>query len=237
MHRNACADAHASFVIPFEVSFTILDVASAFALVVIPVVRVVEALLSSTLEVADVRVESHNDSIDSVRCLELAQTTSSLLIEIEAVIALLAVNESASNHVPNLTIGSGSAWGIAAANSRRWVEEVRHAINVWAWNVFVLARACVSVELVSAGANLSQTLAVVGLDAVVEADWALAVFWQAVANSGVPVVAVLARAIWRAQTIAGVSIEVVVASARSFWVFNALARLTLYIVDRVRSHI
>ena len=87
----------------------------------------------------------------------------------------------------------------------------------------MLASACVSVELVSAGTNLSQTLAVVGLDTVVEADWALAVFWKAAANSGVPVVAFYAIAIWRAQARAGESIEVVAASARSFWVFDALA--------------
>lgn len=118
VHRNACADAHASFVVPLEVGFTILDVASAFALFIIPVVRVVEALLSSALECAVVRVESHNDSIESVRCLELAQTLASLHIEVVSFIALSAVNESASNHVPNLAFGSGSAWGVAAANSR-----------------------------------------------------------------------------------------------------------------------
>ena len=46
---------------------------------------------------------------------------------------------------------------------------------------------------------MSQALAVVGLEAVVEANWALAVLRQAAALSGVPVEALVASLVWCAE--------------------------------------
>ena len=49
------------------------------------------------------------------------------------------------------------------------------------------------------GANLSQALAVVSLEAVVEANWALAVLRKAAALSGVPVEAIFTSLVWCAE--------------------------------------
>lgn len=73
------------------------------------------------------------------------------------------------------------------------------------------------------GANLSQALAVVGLEAVVEANWALAVLRKAAALSGVPVEAISTSLVWCAKARTGEVIEVCSGKAKVCWVFNALA--------------
>ena len=117
--RYASALAAARLTIPFEVCFAFLHVASAFALLVVPVVRVVMAGLCSAFKVADVRVESVHNAIQGVRSAELAEALAQGLVVVVAFVTLIGVvNESATLHVPALTGGSGCGWGVAAALTR-----------------------------------------------------------------------------------------------------------------------
>ena len=201
MWRNAGAVTSASYMVPFVAWEALLAVAGALALVVVPVVSVIEAFLRSTNVCAEDSIESVENTVLGVRSLECAEALTEFCVEVVAFIAFLfgIDNVSATFHVPALTCGSGGGWGVAAALTRRGVEEVRHAVDVGAVKVFVLARAGVGVEFEATGADLVEALAVVSLEAVVEAYWAMAVLRQASANSGVPVVVFGAFLIWTAQ--------------------------------------
>ena len=87
----------------------------------------------------------------------------------------------------------------------------------------MLASAGVGVEFEATGADLVEALAVVSLEAVVEANWALAVLRQASAFSGVPVVALSAWLVRSAQAAASMGVEVGSSSARGVGIFNTFA--------------
>ena len=140
-----------------------------------------------------------------------------------AIGAFTAVNVGAQLHVPSHALRVCFNWVEAAARSRRGVEEVRHAVDVGAVNVFMLASAGVGVEFEATGADLVEALAVVCLEAVVETNWALAVFREAAALSGVPVETIFASLVWRAEARTVDMVEVLSIKTRVCGVFNALA--------------
>lgn len=59
---------------------------------------------------------------------------------------------------------------------------------------------------------------------------------EAAALSGVPVKTIFASLVWCAQARTVDMVEVLSVKARVCWVLNALARLSLHIIDRVWNH-
>ena len=109
--RFTKANAHAVARVPNVAGITLLHVAGAFALVSIPVVAVVDAVLDGTNESAARGVKRVDNTILGVRSLEGALAFASGGIEVVAFFSACLVrvdNERATLHVPALTSRSGS---------------------------------------------------------------------------------------------------------------------------------
>lgn len=116
--RFTKANAHAAVRVPNVAAITLLDVAGAFALVSVPVVAVVDAVLDGTNEGAARGVERVNNAIFGVRWLEGALAFASGGIVVVAFFsAFLARYKSALLHVPSLTNRSGSGRRDASAKA------------------------------------------------------------------------------------------------------------------------
>jgi hypothetical protein len=102
----------------------------------------------------------------------------------------------------------------ASASAAGWVEEGLITINqVSTGQVRALARAGRRVPFEGCCAGLWEAFAIVGVVVPVVANWARAMFLDAVANSGVPVVAVVAILVWCTEASAGSMVEILFISA------------------------
>jgi hypothetical protein len=110
--------ARARSVVPNIVMLAFLDVASTFALVSVPVVRVINAVLDGADKAASGGVERVNNAVLCVWRLESADASASVCVVVVAfLLALSAGNEVAQFHVPGLAIGSWACGWDAAALS------------------------------------------------------------------------------------------------------------------------
>ena len=214
--------------VPNVVRWAGLQVACAFASLSVPVIRVVKTSLWSAFIFTSNHVEGVNVAIFGARSSKGATTRATGFVEVSTSWTLMAVNINAEFHVPSLTNRSLFKRMKASTIAGRWVKEIRDSVNFGALSILMLASASLSVKLKAAGTDLNQTLAVIRLEAVVVANWALTMIGQAVANSGVPVEALLvARLVWLAKALACNVVKVFCSgcTARVGRVFNALTRL------------
>lgn len=95
-----------------------LDVASTFALVSVPVVRVINAVLDGADKAASGGVERVNNAVFGVWRLESADAfTNGCVVVVAFLLALSAGNEVAQFHVPGLAFRSWACGWDAAALS------------------------------------------------------------------------------------------------------------------------
>lgn len=93
-----------------------------------------------------------------------------------------------------------------------------------------MARAGRRVPFEGCCAGLCEAFAIAGVVVPVVANWARAMFLHAVANSGVPVVAVSALLVWCTEASAGSMIKILICSAWAFWVGNTFALAKVRVV-------
>lgn len=236
-YSKTLASAHGR--VPDVVRRAGLQVACAFASLSVPVVCVVNTGLWSAFIFTSNHVEGINVAIFGVGSSEGATALTTGFVEVLTNRTLTAVNISAEFHVPSLACRGLFNRMKATTITRGRVEEIRDSVNFGALSILMLASASVSVKLKAAGTDLSQALAVIGLEAVVVANWALAMIGQAVAYSSVPVETLIARLVWLAKALACYVVEVFCSgcTASVGRVFNALTRLAQDVIYRVRNNL